>query len=113
MYSVHGVRGVQNCLMSSLFIQYIRYEMPRKFGLGTGAKEKFEALEGDLDNLTRTLWRSDECRFRHDRIRLQLTFYVLVHAYSLRCPAWHFPRGQIPQGLWQVLEICCFGKVFR
>ena len=56
--------------------------MPRNFGLGTGAKEKFEALEGDLDNLTRTLWCSDEFRFRHDRIRLQLTFYVLVHAYS-------------------------------
>ena len=39
--------------------------------------------------------------------------YVLVHAYLLRCPAWHFPRGQISQGLWQVLEYMLFlGRFF-
>lgn len=97
------VHGVQICLMISLFIQYIRYEMPRKFGLGTGAKEKFEALESDLDNLTRNLWRSDECCLRHDRIRLQLTFYVLVHAYSGARPG-TFLEGKYYRGSGRCLK---------
>ena len=34
-------------------MQYIRYEMTRKFGSTRGAKEKFETWGTDLDNLTR------------------------------------------------------------
>ena len=62
-------------------IQYIRNELPRKFGLITTKKDKFEALDTDLDNLTQTLWRTSKCQYRHERIRIQFTFYLLIHAY--------------------------------
>lgn len=45
-------------------------------------KEKFEASDSDLDNLTHTLWRTNECQYRHERNRVQFTFYLLIYAYS-------------------------------
>lgn len=63
-------------------IQYIRCEMPRKFGLRTGGRDKYEAIDSDLDNLVQSLWRTEECYFKNERMRVQSTFYLQMHAYS-------------------------------
>ena len=63
-------------------MQYIRQEMPRIFGLKTSGREKFEALEIDLDNLTRVLRHTNELHYRHERTRVQISLYLLLHAYT-------------------------------
>lgn len=66
----------------SLFTQYIREGLPYKFGVSTDTKEKYETTDVDLDTLTATLWRNNECSFKHERMRVQLTLYLLFNAYS-------------------------------
>ena len=69
-------------LTKSVITQYIREGLPQKFGVRRDAKPKYEITETDLDALTATLWCSNDCFFKHERMRVQLTLYLLLHAYS-------------------------------
>ena len=39
-------------------------------------------MDSDLDNLLATLWCSDLCNIHHGRQRIQMTLYLLMHAYT-------------------------------
>ena len=45
-------------------------------------KEKHILTVQDLDNLIEALWCSDLCQISHGRQRIQLTLYLLLHAYT-------------------------------
>ena len=48
----------------------------------TCPKEKYEATETDLDNLTKALWQNNQCDVKHERMRVQMTLYLQIHAYT-------------------------------
>ena len=45
-------------------------------------KEKHILTEQDLNNLIGALWCSDLCNIQHGRQRVQLTLFLLLHAYT-------------------------------
>ena len=81
MYCFVQTKVIRESITSSS-TQYIRHGLPDKYGVRTNSKEKYEVTEIDLDNLTATLWRNNDCKFKHERIRVQLTLLLLLHAYS-------------------------------
>lgn len=63
-------------------LKHIVQELPRKFGSSTGKKRKYDPTVTDLDIPTRTLWRNNDYHVKHDRMRAQLTWFLLLHAYT-------------------------------
>ena len=62
--------------------RYIYHVLPRKRIVSKEQREKHLFTESDLDNLATTLRSTDGLKLNHERIWIQLTFYLLIHAYS-------------------------------
>ncbi|KAL8637191.1 MAG: hypothetical protein Q9228_005515 [Teloschistes exilis] len=60
---------------------YINQQLPKQLGISKARREKYTFIPKDLDNLLRVMWTTDRCTFVHERQRVQMTFYLLVHAF--------------------------------
>ena len=52
-------------------------------------REKYIFAESDLDNLLRIMWTTDSCTFAHERQRVQISLFLLIHAFcGARASTW-------------------------
>ncbi|KAL8899983.1 MAG: hypothetical protein Q9207_005916 [Kuettlingeria erythrocarpa] len=60
-----------------------------RYGIPKTQREKYIFVESDVDNLLRIMWTTDRCTFTHERQRIQLSLFLLIHAYcGARASTW-------------------------
>ena len=71
-----------------LYKQFIS-KLPEMHNVPKTQREKYIFAESDLDNLLRIMWTTDCCTFAHERQRVQLSLFLLIHAFcGARASTW-------------------------